>query len=146
MEHEIKNKQFSLKVSHLLMTMGLSPRLPCVMTLLMPFRATILAFMMGSVMESKSAEHKHRAHFLSKIFWRYSHMKPAGLTHVWDPRLWSGPLPDQGLHLFLLLLLLSFLIQEVLEEERLLLQEQRSVLVCALGGGPRVWGLGLGIK
>lgn len=74
----------------------------------------------------------------------------AGLTHVRDPRLWSGPLPDQGLHLFLLLLLLSFLIQEVLEEEWLLLQEQRSVLVLvlvlALGGGPWVWGLGLGIK
>lgn len=72
----------------------------------------------------------------------------AGLTHVRDPGLWSGPLPDQGLHLFLLLLLLSFLIQEVLEKEWLLLQEQRSVLVLvlALGGGPRVWGLGLGIK
>lgn len=59
MGHEIKNQQVSLKVSHLLMTMGVSPRLPCVMTLLMPFRATILAFMMGSVMESKSAGHKH---------------------------------------------------------------------------------------
>lgn len=41
--------------SYLLMLMGLSPRLPWVMTLLMPFRATILAFMMGS----KSVEHNN---------------------------------------------------------------------------------------
>lgn len=97
-----------------------------------------------------------------KILRKYSHVKPAaarsaGLTHVWDPRLRRGPLSDKGLHLFLLLLLLSFLIQEVLQEEWLLLQEQRPVLALvlvlalgadglALGGGPRVWGLGLGVK
>lgn len=45
--------------AYLLMTMGFSARLPWVMTLLMPFRATIFAFMMGSEMESKSVGQKH---------------------------------------------------------------------------------------
>lgn len=40
---------------YLLMTMGFRLRFPCVITLLMPFKATILAFMMGSEIESKSA-------------------------------------------------------------------------------------------
>lgn len=83
----------------------------------------------------------------------------AGLTNVWNHRLWRGPLSDQGLHMFLLLLLLPLLVQEVLQEEWLLLQEQRPVLVLVLvlllgedglalglGGGRRVWSLGLGVK
>lgn len=81
----------------------------------------------------------------------------AGLTHVWNHRLWRGPLSDQGLHVFLLLLLLPLLVQEVLQEEWLLLQEQKPVFVLVLvlgedglalglGGGRRVWSLGLGVK
>ena len=41
------------------MTMGFRPRFPWLITLLMPFNATILAFMMGSEMESKSAAQTH---------------------------------------------------------------------------------------
>lgn len=51
-----KNTRFS----YLLMTMGFRLRLPWIITLLMPFNATILAFMMGSEMESNSAEHAHK--------------------------------------------------------------------------------------
>lgn len=41
---------------------------------------------------------------------------------------------DQGLHLFLLLLLLPLLVQKLLQEEWLLLQQERPGLVLVLEG------------
>ena len=69
----------------------------------------------------------------------------------------GGPLADHSLHLSLLLLLVSLLVQQVLQEQRLLPQEEGPV---ALGQGGRalgqgalllsteqglIWNLGLGL-
>lgn len=53
-------------------------------------------------------------------------------THVLNHRIWCGPLSDQRLHLYLLLLLLPLLVQEVLQEEWLFLQEERPWFVLIL--------------
>lgn len=58
-----------------------------------------------------------------------------GLTHVGEARLGSRSRPDYGLHMFLLLLLLALLVQQVLDEERLLHQEQVPTLQLGLGLG-----------
>lgn len=152
-------------LSYLLMTMGLRPRLPWLITLLMPFKATILAFMMGSEMESKSAavRHTHTKHVKLCGLCQLQPFLFAALTHAGELSLWCGSLSDQCLHLLLLLLLLPLLVQEILQEERLLLQEERPWLVWAmvldllfckhgwgrgvvLGGCPHVEGLSLGIQ
>lgn len=99
------------------MTMGFMPRLPWIITLLMPFKATILAFMMGSEMESNSAERAHKhAHINTLVTVRDSAalLLPLIFTQICDHRVWCGSLSNQGLHLFLLLLLLPLLVQEVL--------------------------------
>lgn len=121
--------------SYLLMTMLSRPRLPWLMTLLMPFRATILAFMMGSEMESKSAAHTQSfsQQLDSKTAAAAAAPQPGRrLTQIEDSGLRGGLVSDQGLHLFLLPLLLALLVEEVLQQERLLLQEQRFALVLVL--------------
>lgn len=76
----------------------------------------------------------------------------SGLTHTKERRVCGGALSDQGLHLFLLLLLLPLLVQEVLQKKRLLLQKQRPLFVLvldlglALRGGPHMWRFGLSGK
>jgi len=83
------------------------------------------------------------------------------LTHVRRQCFRGGSLSDHSLHLSLVLLLVSLLVQQVLQEQRLLLQEKRPVgLGLALGEGlPRgsgalllsraeqglIWSLGLGL-
>lgn len=78
------------------------------------------------------------------------------LTHIGEQSVRGGPLSDQRLHLFLLLLLLTLLVQEVLQEERLFLKKQwptfvlglvlgEAGLVLALGGCPWVERLGRGV-
>ena len=77
------------------------------------------------------------------------------LTHA-RRQCFTGSLADHSLHLSLLLLLLSLLVQQVLQEQRLLLQEERSVALGegrALGNGALllsteqglIWNLGLGL-
>lgn len=107
------------------------------MTLLMPFSATILAFMMGSEMESKSAGHSNRhthTQMRDKEVSSTSCRDPFVQcpTHVGNHGLGCGPMADQGLHLLLLLLLLSLLVQEVLQQEGLLLQQQGAAFVLVL--------------
>lgn len=127
----------------------------------MPFKATIFAFMMGSVMESKSAGQNKNMSSAEKPHEKDSPMvlQDSGLTHTKERRVCGGALSDQGLHLFLLLLLLPLLVKEVLQKKRLLLQKQRPLFVLvldlglskgilglALRGGPHMWRLGLSGK
>lgn len=123
--------------------------------------------MMGSEMESKSAAvrytHTHTKHVKLCRLCQLQLFLVAALTHAGELRLWCGSLSDQRLHLLLLLLLLPLLVQEILQEQRLLLQEERPRLVCVmvldlllckhgwgrgvvLGGCPHVEGLSLGIQ
>lgn len=109
---------------YLFMAIGVIPMLFWTMTLLMPFRATILAFMMGSVMASKSANDEwftlRNNHFAKSLvilnmnlYWqleiglkRFTDVGEEGVT---------GALSYHGLHLPLLLLLLPLLVEEVLQ-------------------------------
>ena len=76
------------------------------------------------------------------------------LTHVRRQCFRGGSLSDHSLHLSLLLLLSPLLVQQVLQEQRLLLQEKRpGGLGVGLGSGALllsteqglIWTLGMGL-
>lgn len=123
----------ALKSLHLFITIGAIPMLFWTMTLLIPFKATILAFIMGSVIASKSVKHKQNTVRQKSLYstWNLRAGRPAEPTNVREEGV-TGTLANHSLHLTLLLLLLPFLVKEVLQQERLLLQQKRTLLLAVL--------------